>query len=46
MSTQAKCVERRSGRRLILQGKLPAPWVTELRTAFEKAEAIFKTANS
>jgi len=30
-------VERRSERRLILEGKLLAPWVTELRTACEKA---------
>jgi anti-anti-sigma regulatory factor len=36
MSTQAEC-ERRSERRLILEGKLLAPWVTELRTACEKA---------
>ena len=39
-------VERRSERRLILEGKLLTPWVSELRTACEKAEAIFKTANS
>ena len=38
-------VESRSERRLILEGKLLAPWVTELRTACEKARAIFKTAN-
>jgi len=30
-------VERRSERRFILEGKLLAPWVTELRTACEKA---------
>ena len=30
-------VERRSERGLILEGKLLAPWVTELRTACEKA---------
>jgi hypothetical protein len=30
-------VERRSERRLILEGKLLAPWVTELRTACEKS---------
>jgi hypothetical protein len=39
-------VERRSERRLIWEGKLLAFWVSELRTACEKAEAIFKTANS
>ena len=32
-------VESRSKRRLILEGKLLAPWVTELRTACEKARA-------
>jgi hypothetical protein len=32
-------VESRSERRLILEGKLLAPWVTELRTACEKARA-------
>jgi len=30
-------VETRNQRRLILEGKLLAPWVTELRTACEKA---------
>jgi hypothetical protein len=30
-------VESRSDRRLILEGKLLAPWVSELRTACEKA---------
>ena len=30
-------VETRNQRRLILEGKLLAPWVTELRTAYEKA---------
>jgi hypothetical protein len=39
-------VESRSERRMILEGKLLAPWVTELRTAWERQEAIFKTANS
>ena len=32
-------VESRSERRLILEGKLLAPWVTQLRTACEKATA-------
>lgn len=32
-------VESRIERRLILEGKLFAPWVTELRTACEKARA-------
>jgi hypothetical protein len=31
-------VERRSERRLILQGKLLAPWVAELRTACAKGQ--------
>jgi hypothetical protein len=32
-------IENPSERRLILEGKLIAPWVIELRTAFEKARA-------
>jgi hypothetical protein len=32
-------VKSRSKRRLILEGKLLAPWVTELRTAYEKARS-------
>jgi hypothetical protein len=32
-------IESPSERRLILEGKLIAPWVIELRTAFEKARA-------
>ena len=32
-------VEARNQRRVVLEGKLLAPWVTELRTACEKARA-------
>lgn len=32
-------IESPSERRLILEGKLIAPWAIELRTAFEKARA-------
>jgi hypothetical protein len=32
-------IESRSERRLILEGKLLAPWAAELRTACEKARA-------
>jgi hypothetical protein len=42
MSTQAECVERRSERRLILEGKLPASWVTELTPACEKARGYLQ----
>lgn len=31
--------EGRSQRRLLLEGKLIAPWASELRTAYEKAKA-------
>ncbi len=32
-------LESRTQRRLVLEGKLVAPWVAELRTAYEKARA-------
>jgi|ERR1700752_4086533 uncharacterized protein YehS (DUF1456 family) len=32
-------IDRRSQRRLVLEGKLVAPWLTELRSAFESARA-------
>ena len=32
-------VEARNQRRVVLEGKLLAPWVTELRTVCEKARA-------
>jgi hypothetical protein len=32
-------IDRRSQRRLVLEGKLIAPWVAELRSAFERARA-------
>lgn len=35
-------IESPSERRLILEGKLIAPWVIELRTAFEKARATLQ----
>ncbi len=35
-------MESQSERRLILEGKLIAPWVIELRTAFEKARATLQ----
>ena len=36
-------VESRNQRRLVLEGKLLAPWVAELRTACQRPERIFKT---
>ena len=32
-------VERRNQRRLVLEGKLVAPWADELKSAYEKANA-------
>ena len=32
-------VERRNQRRLVLEGKLVAPWANELKSAYEKANA-------
>src|ERR1700758_1129638 len=32
-------VERRNQRRLVLEGKLVAPWADELKSAYEKAKA-------
>lgn len=32
-------IDRRNQRRLVLEGKLVAPWITELRTVCERARA-------